>query len=711
MAARAAPASAPLVAGWLGKKRDHLPINAWRSRFFILDVDAARLYYYDDAPAGTLLLHHPASPAAPAPRGVFQLGPDVGVTVSDAGRSGGGGGGGRRGVPVPGSPTLVLAAAPGSAFFPFELAVPSAGARGPLGAAAAAAPSSMGDSLHSEAGAGAGGGRAVVVRLAATLSAEERGEWLEALRRACGARVAAPPASPAVVPVVLQPAAPAAARAASSSSPRPPLPVVRPVLSSYGAPKLAAPSPLGPRGLTAAGWDERVVGSSRAQPVASASPPDEQLQAASPRAPHSPQLAPLGTTAADPAAATRGVPLARAAAPLWQPPQLPPPPYASLLDAKVAELKALAASDDGWRSIGTVEGTAGYATTDGTPGCKGVGFLPFPRKALTFVLGDDAFKARTDPQFHSGRVLHRFDEHTIVLYWRFYGKLGVAGRDFVNLSHWRLERDGTLVHVAWSIPWEGAPTPEGVVRAHAHIGGWIARPRPPATGGGVSAGSVGGSDPHRVRQDEPGCDTVFLMRSDFAGTIPTFITRQVAAQQAGLVGVTARIMAADFGSGGVYGPVRLAELRSLDARNFATVGGDGAVGGAAGATAPLASQRAAAASTGRVAQPIAFAAPTDVALGGGLGAAASGGLRRRAGKEAGKEAAGGAATVPAAVAGAPAASSAATPRAYAATLLSPAALRRIGGLLATLLVLLAAALLEAHGRRWLAAARGSVQGP
>jgi len=277
--------------------------------------------------------------------------------------------------------------------------------------------------------------------------------------------------------------------------------------------------------------------------------------------------------------------------PLWQSPPLPPRPYASLLDAKVAELKALALGDDGWRSIGTVEGTAGYATTDGTPGCKGVGYLPFPRKALTYVLGDDAFKSRTDPQFHSGRVLHRFDEHTIVLYWRFYGKLGVAGRDFVNLSHWRLEPDGTLLHVAWSIPWEGAPAPEGVVRAHAHIGGWLARPRPAADGGDAGGGGSGsGSDPHRTRQDEPGCDTVFLMRSDFAGSIPQFITRQVAAQQAGLVGVTARVMAADFGAGGVYGPSKLAELRALEARNLVDGGGSDAGAGAAGDSAPRTSR-------------------------------------------------------------------------------------------------------------------------
>ena len=68
MAARAPPTPpAGLVAGWLGKKRDHLPINAWRSRFFILDGPAARLYYSDEGQhhAGGAL-HHPASPAAPA---------------------------------------------------------------------------------------------------------------------------------------------------------------------------------------------------------------------------------------------------------------------------------------------------------------------------------------------------------------------------------------------------------------------------------------------------------------------------------------------------------------------------------------------------------------------------------------------------------------------------------------------------------------------
>ena len=245
--------------------------------------------------------------------------------------------------------------------------------------------------------------------------------------------------------------------------------------------------------------------------------------------------------------------------PAWSPPgPLPPPWDSGLLEAKIGELKQLASSSSSssgesasWKKTGTSSGVTTFVPTDGVAGCKGEGFIPFPRQAVCHALQDLEFKRRTDAQYHSGHVLLSLNPQTNIVYWRFHGKVGVSGRDFVNLTHWRIEPDGTLLHVAWSVPHPESPHPEGIVRANCMIGGWIIRPR--------FSSKSGNSDP--FAQTEEGCDVTFLMRSDFMGSIPGFIVRQVAAQQGMLVAVTRDQMATDFGPKGLYGPRLLAQLR------------------------------------------------------------------------------------------------------------------------------------------------------
>ena len=244
----------------------------------------------------------------------------------------------------------------------------------------------------------------------------------------------------------------------------------------------------------------------------------------------------------------------------WEPPgPLPAPWDGAQLEAKIAELKRLASpSSSEWKKTGTSSGVTTYVPTDGVAGCRGDGFIPFPREALTFALLDLEFKSRTDSQFNCGHVLQTLDGQTDIAYWRYHGKLGVSGRDFINFTHWRIEPDGTLIHVAWSVQCPGAPNPEGIVRANCMIGGWVIRPRfsnsPTTTNAGGPADVFA--------QTEEGCDVTFLMRSDFCGSIPGFIVRQVAGQQGMLVAVIRDQLAVDFGPKGVYGPQLLEQLRS-----------------------------------------------------------------------------------------------------------------------------------------------------
>jgi hypothetical protein len=687
----ALPPTPPLLAGWLSKRRDYLPVQAWRPRWCVLDVRAGTLTYYEKRPAD--------GDAGAKPRGVIALPPGTSVAITDAGRAGKPGTPGR----VRADGGRVLCESPGGGFWPFEVAVPADGASGTGSPNVAAAGRPAGGGSFSGGASPAvasGSGTPTVYRLAATLSADERGAWVTALRVAADPAAAAavggsggrpgsvgksgsgghkhghhhggpvpllrpslqqsPPPSQ-LVPVVLQAAPSPAPTAASTTSTTATgssggsgggggsmlggsVPTGRlysdaasdataetateaaarllPGRELSQASVFTASSPhSGSVSIASGAATERELSTTSFGSFAGFAPPSgggngsgsgsTPLAVAPPhRSASSSALAPLAegdepvtsrpqsfssssssssAAAAAPAAAVavaspRGVPLpspapkpapspapppmlpAAPAAPLFVPPPPPPAPYSlAVLEDKIAQLKRLSFSDDGWRPTGTTSGVACFAPTDGGSGCKGVGYIPFPRKAISFVLSDNEFKRRTDAQFHSGRQLQSTPEgQTTVSYWRFFGKVGVSGRDFVNLSHWRFEPDGTLIHVAWSVPHPDAPPVEGVVRANAIIGGWIMTPRlpQPASGGGGAAPR----DP--TVQSEPGCDTIYCMRSDLAGSIPAFITRQVIAQQAALVATTRDAMAVDFGPRGVYGPGKLAELRAVRATNI-----------------------------------------------------------------------------------------------------------------------------------------------
>jgi hypothetical protein len=104
---------------------------------------------------------------------------------------------------------------------------------------------------------------------------------------------------------------------------------------------------------------------------------------------------------------------------------------------------------------------------------------------------------------------------------RYRGVLVAGPRDFVTSSGWKVCEDGTLLVVAWSAPHASMPEVKGTVRAHLEIGGWVVRPR---RGADASA-----------PVDADGCECTYLMRADFKGSIPTMVTRQVAAQQSAIV--------------------------------------------------------------------------------------------------------------------------------------------------------------------------------
>ena len=87
---------------------------------------------------------------------------------------------------------------------------------------------------------------------------------------------------------------------------------------------------------------------------------------------------------------------------------------------------------------------------------------------------------------------------------------------------------------AYSTEDPACPPVNGIVRAQLHIGGWVIRPRPGISAAARSKPGFPATAPPAHMDpaiDADGCDVTFLMKSDFKGTVPTFVVRMVAQGQ------------------------------------------------------------------------------------------------------------------------------------------------------------------------------------
>lgn len=246
---------------------------------------------------------------------------------------------------------------------------------------------------------------------------------------------------------------------------------------------------------------------------------------------------------------------------------MPPAPIDATLNRKMAELWRAATTTDGlWRYNEDRDGVTCYVPLDGMPSARGDGFVPYPRRAIWDLLVAIERKGETDSQFETGHQIVIWSGHSKLTYMRFKGIGFVSGRDFCNVTHWRVDEDGNLIILAFSEPSPDCPEVKGAVRALLEVGGWIIRPRPGVAalraryGDDIAAGRR--PPPHADPEvDAEGCDCTFLMRSDFRGSIPAFVTRAVAAQQALLVAKVREVLDKLYAAGGREGPAALAALR------------------------------------------------------------------------------------------------------------------------------------------------------
>ncbi|KAF1328737.1 Dihydrolipoyllysine-residue acetyltransferase component of pyruvate dehydrogenase complex, partial [Globisporangium splendens] len=191
-----------------------------------------------------------------------------------------------------------------------------------------------------------------------------------------------------------------------------------------------------------------------------------------------------------------------------------PAEYEELIDKALARMHEELREDDtdSWQFHSEKHGIKSFIRVDGSlTSSKGVGFLPFPPRTIFDVAIDASSRKSVDPQLAFGGSLARLDAHTHIDYFEYKPVFVVAGRDFCNLAHWRVLPNGTIVIVAQSIEDLAlCPLKEPkVVRGDIHIACWQIVPN----------------------ADYSGAHVTFMVKTDLKGSIPTRITRKVAAEQ------------------------------------------------------------------------------------------------------------------------------------------------------------------------------------
>ncbi|KAL4146413.1 hypothetical protein PRNP1_012277 [Phytophthora ramorum] len=127
-----------------------------------------------------------------------------------------------------------------------------------------------------------------------------------------------------------------------------------------------------------------------------------------------------------------------------------PDDHRDRMEGLLAEFVTQARDDaDGWKFQTEQRDVKAYVRRASRVGTfKGVGFIAqHPHKVMQLIL-ELSRRHTFDPQLLATQRVHVFDDHTWVDHLTYKAVFPAAARDFVNLTHWRVLRDGSMVVVA-----------------------------------------------------------------------------------------------------------------------------------------------------------------------------------------------------------------------------------------------------------------------
>ncbi|CAK4636689.1 unnamed protein product [Aphanomyces euteiches] len=204
-----------------------------------------------------------------------------------------------------------------------------------------------------------------------------------------------------------------------------------------------------------------------------------------------------------------------------------PSQYAAEVDAAIDKLvHAATHADDEWIFHSEKSGVRAFSKDSSEMGgggsfttVLGIGHLDFPANmVLDFLLATQC-KVEYDPMCAQSYQVDALDAHTTIDYYESKPVLIVAGRDFVNLVHWRVLPDNSIVVVAKATTDDRCPVKKWTVRGEIHVAGW--RIVPKSTGG---------------------VDVAFMVQMDLKGSIPAFVQNRIVVDQAFVILTVASVL-------------------------------------------------------------------------------------------------------------------------------------------------------------------------
>ncbi|TMW65058.1 hypothetical protein Poli38472_009225 [Pythium oligandrum] len=177
-----------------------------------------------------------------------------------------------------------------------------------------------------------------------------------------------------------------------------------------------------------------------------------------------------------------------------------------------------------WTFHSEKHGIKAYTKVEGDlTAAMGVGHVPYSPRAFWDVVMDVANKKAYDADLAEGTRLKQCDAQTVIDYIQYSAPVFfVAARDFLNVVHWRVLEDGTIVIVGKGIEdLELCPLREPkVVRGQVHIAGWKIVPD----------------------ADYKGCTVTYIVKSDLKGSIPARVAAKAASDQPYLIHQIAQVL-------------------------------------------------------------------------------------------------------------------------------------------------------------------------
>lgn len=188
-----------------------------------------------------------------------------------------------------------------------------------------------------------------------------------------------------------------------------------------------------------------------------------------------------------------------------------PTQFKEKIQQAVRTILDYAQNSDDWEEMFVKQGIkASRKLHSGSEGIcvRGEAFFPFAIADIFAMIINEDRKKDIDTQLSLFKKVKYFSTNTSIDYLLFKQVWPTAARDFCNLSHWCLLKNGTFVTVAFSENFDDlCPPTSGVVRGELIIGGYVLIPR------------------------ESGTQIHYVVQSNLRGTIPSSITNLVASGQ------------------------------------------------------------------------------------------------------------------------------------------------------------------------------------